>query len=229
MTDANTPDVIVRPYEPRDRDAVRRIACDTANAGKPIETFFNDRELAADLLTTYYTDFEPEAAWVADQNGRVAGYLTGCRDTGRFMRCMAWRVAPRALNRAIARGTMGDPAFWRLVRRNMGIWLRGLFQRRVPLKAYPGHLHLNLDPAFRGQQIGRRLAERCLKQFVAWHVRGIHANVRENNARALRFFERLGFIRIDRHPFLRTEDSLLYSIVLGKKLTPDVRAKLTAS
>ena len=218
MTDINTPDVIVRPYEPRDRDAVRRIACDTANAGRPIETFFSDRELAADLLTVYYTDFEPESAWVADQNGRVAGYLTGCRDTRRSIRCMMWQVAPRALNRAIIRGTTADPAFRRLVRRNMAIWLRGLFQRRISLAAYPGHLHLNLDPAFCGQQIGRRLAVQCLEQFAAWRVRGIHASVREDNEGALRFFERLGFIRLGRRPFLRTEDCLLYSVVLGKKL-----------
>lgn len=219
MIYASHGDVMIRPYEPGDRDAVRRIACDTANAGRPVESLFADRELAADLLTSYYTDYEPESAWVAEQAGRVAGYVTGCRDTRWLTRMTAWRILPGAIRRAAMRGTLWNSGFRRLIGRNAGVWARALFQRRASLAEYPAHLHVNLDPALRGKQVGRRLAERFLAQLATWRVPGVHAGVREDNAGALRFFERLGFVPIRRHPFLRQEDRVLYSIILGKKLT----------
>jgi len=73
------PDTIIRNYEPRDRAAVRRLCCETGFLGKPIDPVFSDRELFADYLTAYYTDVEPEAAFVLEQGGVVKGYLLGSR------------------------------------------------------------------------------------------------------------------------------------------------------
>ena len=78
-----TPSLLIRVYRPDDRDAVRTVACDTADRGEPVEGFFRDREVFADLLTRYYTDWEPQSLWVAEAEGRVIGYLTGCLDTRR--------------------------------------------------------------------------------------------------------------------------------------------------
>ena len=75
MTNAN---VKIRPYQKEDKGFIRKISGDTANRGKPVETFFKDREVMEDLLTLYYTDFEPQSSWVAEYEGRVVGYLTGC-------------------------------------------------------------------------------------------------------------------------------------------------------
>ena len=71
--------ISIRPYEPRDRDAVRRLCCETGFLGKPIDPVFEDRELFADYLTSYYTDVEPESAFVLEQDGDVKGYLLGSR------------------------------------------------------------------------------------------------------------------------------------------------------
>lgn len=71
--------LIIRPYEPRDREAVRRLCCDTGFLGKPIDPVFEDRELFADYLTRYYTDWEPESCFVVEHEGRVKGYLLGSR------------------------------------------------------------------------------------------------------------------------------------------------------
>lgn len=73
------PDTIIRNYEPRDRATVRRLCCETGFLGKPIDPVFEDRELFADYLTAYYTDVEPEAAFVLEQHGEVKGYLLGSR------------------------------------------------------------------------------------------------------------------------------------------------------
>lgn len=71
--------ISIRPYEPRDREVVRWLCCQTGFLGKPIDPVFEDRELFADYLTSYYTDIEPESCFVLEQEGAVKGYLLGSR------------------------------------------------------------------------------------------------------------------------------------------------------
>lgn len=73
------PGIVIRKYEHRDRDAIRRLCCETGFLGKPIDPVFGDRELFADYLTSYYTDIEPESCFVLEQDGVVKGYLLGSR------------------------------------------------------------------------------------------------------------------------------------------------------
>ncbi len=73
----------VRFYRPEDRTAIRQICADTGFLGKPIDPVFEDRELFADYLTSYYTDSEPQSTLVCEIDGVVKGYLTGCRFPGR--------------------------------------------------------------------------------------------------------------------------------------------------
>lgn len=74
-----SPEVHVRPYEARDRERVRWLCCETGYLGKPIDPVFEDRELFADYLTSYYTDCEPESSFVLEHEGIVKGYLLGSR------------------------------------------------------------------------------------------------------------------------------------------------------
>jgi hypothetical protein len=71
---------LIRPYGPADRPAVRRICEDTADRGAPLAWLRQDREFVVDLVTRYYTDYEPESTWVAESDGRVIGYLTAALD-----------------------------------------------------------------------------------------------------------------------------------------------------
>src|SRR6266513_2643252 len=69
----------IRSYRATDRVAVRKLCCDTGFLGDPIDPVYQDRELFADFLTTYYTDHEPESSFVLDANGEIRGYLLGSR------------------------------------------------------------------------------------------------------------------------------------------------------
>src|SRR6266446_5796357 len=71
--------VEIRRYAPKDRQAVRALCCATGFLGRPIDPVFEDHELFADYLTSYYTDCEPESAFVLTVNGEVHGYLLGSR------------------------------------------------------------------------------------------------------------------------------------------------------
>lgn len=98
-------ELVIRKYKPEDRGAIRKICCDTAFMGKPAEEFFDDRELLADVVSSYYTDFEPESTFIAEAEGRVVGYLTGCKDTKKQKRIFFQKIFPKILLRFIIKGT----------------------------------------------------------------------------------------------------------------------------
>ena len=199
-------DVVIRPYEPSDRAALRRLSCETADRGEPVERFFNDRELFADLVTGYYTDWEPGSTWIAEAEGRLTGYLTGCLDTRRYWNILTLRLLPRAMGTALTHGTLGHPQ----TRQWLGAWLRTLAAGgflRPSHPTYPAHLHLNVAREFRGRHVGRRLIERFLAQGRRAGVRGAQAAVRGDNTTACQFFERCGFRILSRHPVIACDGS----------------------
>lgn len=215
------PSLQIRPYEPRDRADVRQICADTADAGLAIERFFPDREVFADLLTNYYTEFEPESVFVADNGGEVVGYVTGCVDTKRFLRMMTWRIVPNVLVKALFRGTLWHPQTVRLFRTNVGMWLKNRYRKGPKLDGYPAHLHVNVREGFRGQRIGPRLVESFCERTRAAGIRGVHAGVSAENPRACHFFEGLGFAELHREARFRKmdgSDGILSTILYGKKL-----------
>ena len=207
----NDAPIIVRRYEPRDRAVVREICCDTADHGEPVEHFFSDREVFADVLTRYYTDFAPTTTWVAEQDGRVVGYLTGCFATQQFLRTMATRIVPAALVKAVVRGSL----WHRFVRLNLRL---PTSQRRQLLANYPAHFHLNLRAGHRGHGTGRQLLEKFLEQARQAGVAGIHAGVSEENAAGRRFFERAGFVAVGREDRFRTSAQPTFTILYGLRL-----------
>ena len=69
----------IRHFRASDRAAVRRLCCQTGFLGSPIDPVYQDHELFADFLTTYYTDHEPESSFVLEIDGELKGYLLGSR------------------------------------------------------------------------------------------------------------------------------------------------------
>src|ERR1044071_4224803 len=69
----------IRGFRASDRAAVRRLCCETGFLGTPIDPVYEDHELFADFLTTYYTDHEPESSFVLELEGEICGYLLGSR------------------------------------------------------------------------------------------------------------------------------------------------------
>src|SRR5277367_801657 len=90
---AAQPERLIRPYRPEDRAILRAICADTGFLGQPIDPVFEDRELFADYLTSYYTDAEPESTFVCELDGEVKGYLMGSRFPKRKARFEA-RILP---------------------------------------------------------------------------------------------------------------------------------------
>ncbi|MEA2603681.1 MAG: hypothetical protein QOF89_4673 [Acidobacteriota bacterium] len=210
--------VEIRPYEPRDRAAVREICRATAygdgeGAALPDPVFFTD------LMMRAWTDFGAGPLWVAERDGQVQGYLAGCLDRRRFAHLQAWRVVPPAVARALARGLLLRPAVWRLLRGLPGFLAASRGGPR--LDAFPGELHVNLLPPVRGNAIGSRLVERFLSEASTHGLPGVHAVVYEENDGARRFFESLEFRPLGRQPAFRpppADGRREWKIVYGREI-----------
>jgi len=79
MLNDNHQPFLIRGYRRSDRETVRKLCCDTGFLGEPIDPVYQDRELFADFLTTYYTDHEPESCFLLEVDGEICGYLLGSR------------------------------------------------------------------------------------------------------------------------------------------------------
>lgn len=209
----------IRPYEPRDRQAVREICLATAYGGG--EEGVIEPGLFVDLMLRAYTDFAAGDLWVAEREARVVGYLAGGFDEERFHRVQAWRVVPAAVARSLGRGLLRRRHLWRLLADLPG-YLADSRKGDSPDEAgYPGHLHVNLLREVRGRALGERLVERFLAAASGRGLAGVRAVVYETNGPARRFFERLGFRPLVRQPAFKPppeDGGREWKIVYGKKL-----------
>ena len=100
----------LRPFQPDDRDALFKIAADTAYFGDPIEAYLEDRRIFLDAFYAYYTDLEPEHIWVAEAGGRwpvfspAASTQKTTVQTHEIIRPRAWRKFLRGAYRIGPRG-----------------------------------------------------------------------------------------------------------------------------
>ena len=213
--------VQIRRYEARDRSAVRQLACDTAARGEPVEQFFRDRDVFADVLLRYYMEWESSSLWVAEAGSDVVGYLTGCLDTRRYECVMRRSILPAAGLRALGRGVLCHRETWRLAWAGLRtLHLAGRRRERWGT-AYPAHFHVNLHREARGQGIGERLVAQFLHHAQTTRCLGVHVGVRSDNPSACRFFERLEFVILKRRPTVFPDGSVLSrreTIVYGRTL-----------
>jgi len=187
---------VIRHYQLADRGALHRIAGDTAFLGQPIETYLDDRQHFLDLFVAYYTDHEPAHVWVAEADGQVVGYLTGCPDTIRHRRILLRRILPRVpLHLLRGRYRVGRRTYRYIIRLALAS-LRGEFPQ-ADHALYPAHLHINVAADWRGRGLGRRLMSVYLAQLREETVAGVHLETTALNRVAVHLYRSLGFELLD--------------------------------
>ncbi len=187
----------IRPYQPSDREDLRQIAADTAFFGEPLEALMEDRELFLDFFYRYYTDFEPEHAWVACADEAVVGFLTGCTDTRRQQRLLGRKILPGVFTGVLT----GRYRFGPRTRTYVGGILKTALRGEHPspnLATYPAHLHINLSERWRGQGLGGKLMTAYLNQLREIGLPGVHLETTDQNGIACKMYERFGFRLIAR-------------------------------
>lgn len=193
--------ITIRPYSPADRESVRRICCDTGFSGTPVDPLFCDRDVFADYLTRYYTDWEPESAFIAEDNGEVVGYILGTVRPRRHEWAQAWilfaQIAPKALLRLLTgRYNQASRGFlW---------WCITQGPKQTPeAPKESGHLHFNLLPDYRAQGGAGGIGARLLIPFVKWAkqsgLKRIYGQIQTtDDRRTERVFNKFGFQTYDK-------------------------------
>lgn len=184
--------LVVRPYRSEDRPQVRDICFRTGLMGAPVAPVYGDATSFADMFTGYYTDVEPESAFVAvaaDDEARVLGYLLGCVDSSK-----AWDPARIGARHVLLRGLLFRPSTARFYLRLLADVVRdgGVRRPAIDLARYPAHFHVNLLPEARGG-VGLRLHAAFLARLTSLGVYGIHAELVRQNSRTLGIGGRLGY------------------------------------
>lgn len=184
----------IRGYEPRDRDAVRRLCCATGFLGEPIDPVYEDHELFADFLTSYYTDREPESSFVIERNGELRGYLLGSRKP---LRNQMYSFAQNIwlFVRVLRRYRRYNDRSRRFIR-----WMIGNGWREVPAapRRTP-HFHINLLPDARKVSTTRALMSAYLSYLYRCGEKRVYGQiVTFESRRGEKMFERYGFKVLNR-------------------------------
>jgi hypothetical protein len=221
---------VIRGYRSSDREAVRRLCCQTGFLGEPIDPVYEDHELFADFLTTYYTDHEPESSFVLEIGGEICGYLLGSRRP--FLNQLYSFQQNLVLGfRALLRYRRYNDRSRRFVR-----WVLGNGWREVPAapRRTP-HFHINLLPEARKMSTTRSLMSAYLSYLYRCGERHVYGQiVTFASRRGERMFERYGFRVMNRAEITKYKayypESVYLSTVIknletAEPLTVDVRSR----
>ncbi len=182
-------DFVIRNFRASDREAVRRLCCETGFLGEAIDPVYQDRELFADFLTTYYTDHEPESSFVLEVNGELRGYLLGSRKPLRNQLYSFYQNLCLFL-----RALLRYPRYNERSRRFI-LWILMNGWREVPAapRRTP-HFHINLLPDARKVATTRALLSAYFTYLYRKGEKRVYGQiVTFESRRGEQMFERYGF------------------------------------
>src|ERR1700758_3702639 len=215
----------IRSYRSSDREAVRKLCCQTGFLGEPIDPVYEDRQLFADFLTTYYTDWEPESSFVVEANGELCGYLLGCRRPLRNQLYSFWQNVSLFL-KALTRYFRYHARSRRFIRWTLVHGWREVpaAPRRVP------HFHVNLLPEARKMSTTRALMSAYLSYLYRRGEKHVYGQiVTFESRRGEKMFERYGFNvmnrgEITKYKALYPESVYLSTVVKDLETAEPLRA-----
>ncbi len=185
----NSPSFTIRSYRSSDRQSVRDLCCETGFLGEPIDPVYSDREMFADFLTTYYTDWEPESSFVVESEGRICGYLLGSRKPLTHQLYSFWQNVSLFF-KVLGRYPRYNERSRRFIRWTVTNGWREVpaAPRRIP------HFHINLLPEARKMSTTRALMSAYLSYLYRCGEKRVYGQiVTFESRRGEKMFERYGF------------------------------------
>lgn len=176
----------IRSYRSGDDDALYEICLATGPGG---EQAFTDRRLLGEIYVGPYLAFDPQLAFVVEDDDGVCGYILGALDTPTFEKRCAQEWWP-PLRERYPLGSFPDAA-------TEARFVRHLHDppstAEEIVRDYPSHLHIDLLPRTQGHGMGRQLMDRFLQALRAHGSPGVHLGVGATNTNAIGFYRHLGF------------------------------------
>lgn len=166
-----------------------------AGEGAPTAAMWGHEESEAAIYLQAYMDLEPESLFVAVVDGVLVGYLAGNLDHSRFPG-ESERVA-RAIRKYRLIFRPRPAAFLARSALDLG-WAAA---RGEPTASdftderWPAHLHINVVAAARGTGASDGLMNAWFQRLRENDSPGCHVLTLAENTRAVRFFERMAFVK----------------------------------
>ena len=179
----------IRKFTRADRARVRELCCETGFLGNPIDPVFEDRDLFADYLTAYYTDWEPESSFVLLVDGEIRGYLLGSRFPLRQQLYNIYQNASIFL-RGIVRYHRYNEATRGFIK-----WVLSTAWKEVPAAPRKcAHFHINLLADARHVATTRAIMDAYLAYLHEHGEKKVYGQmVTFESRRGFKMFERYGF------------------------------------
>lgn len=185
---------VLRQATAGDHAALRRVCLKTGDSGQDATAREDDPRLLGNIYAVPYQVYAPDFAFIVDGPDGVAGYVLGAPDTAAFNAAMRDDWYPSLAADLPDPGP--DSTRW-----CGSDWARAVLHHPnlifpPALHPYPAHGHIDLLAPARGRGIGTRGMGFLIDRLRATGAPGMHLQVSPSNAKALRFYETLGFHRL---------------------------------
>ncbi|MHA1384663.1 MAG: GNAT family N-acetyltransferase [Candidatus Helarchaeota archaeon] len=183
--------VTIRKCRKSDAKGIMHVCYKTGYMGEDVTDYFADKKLFGLLFCLYYPKYEPENCFVAEDNGKIVGYILGSPNTERQERLFLAKIGPRILFRILF------VTFWRYFKDIKLIAHFVRLPRSNPPSGinrdYPAHLHIDILEDYQRQGIGSQLMKKFEDRMRKLGVKGIHLGTSEGNFKAVPFYKKWGY------------------------------------
>lgn len=195
----------IRSYAPEDFDAVYRVCLETGDAGQDATELFQDPLLLGHIYTGPYVIYQPELAFVLEDDEGVCGYTLGALDSEAFYRRMNDEWLSKL--REEYDDPQGDRSGWTPDEQLTHI----IHHPREPVlfPEYPAHLHIDIIARAQGQKLGGEMMDTLIQALRDQGSPGVHLGMAVSNDRAYGFYINYGF-----HELNRDDDTIHMAMAL---------------
>lgn len=186
----------IRRCQPGDEAAAYAVCLQTGDSGRDATQFHTDPRALGNIFVGPYLHLEPDLAFVLEDALGVCGYVLGALDSEKFYRAYQNEWLPR-LQQQHPEPT-GDPGNWSPTQKLYYEYHHPDIYFPDAFREYPSHLHIDLLPRAQGRGWGTRMMEHLMEALRTRGSAGVHLALSSANARADRFYRKLGFDELAR-------------------------------
>ncbi len=203
------PGFSIRPYEPKDLDALYDICLKTGDIGEDATELYEDPKLLGQLYAAPYAVLEPGLTFVLEDSGGVCGYILGAFDSKTFYGRLETEWFSE-LREQYLKPTGAEESWTKDERLIHQFYEYDATDNEALENDYPSHLHIDLLPRAQGSGNGRALMETFLAALREKGSRGVHLGTSPQNVRSEKFYLKMGFKELKRRE--------PYHLIMGQRL-----------
>jgi GNAT superfamily N-acetyltransferase len=181
----------IRPFATYDLPGIYRVCGDVDARGRAERQQLSIPDLPGHIFAGPYVVADPDLCWVVADSQGVGGYIVGTADAVEFQRWREEHWFPQIRAQypltAIAQQTADDSRYLQILHAP---------PRVIPafLSQYPAELHIKLEARAARRGWGTKLVRELVGGVRKKGVEGLHLSVSIENAGAVAFYSRLGFV-----------------------------------